>query len=785
MSETLGFHEEEEEEEGYSTRDYGGGLEDDEFTGDEEMGPDGTEYAAEEDDLSSSSGYYTSGYSISPAPKSEYHIYTTELGERFRLKPSEQAKRGAGVNGYSGERFGDQHIGIERKQRTLSMRPPEHPGGRAIWDPITEDGYLDPAERDDPTIAPYRVDYVRELLQRGDILRSHPDYEFLSQFASHLSLLPEDVYVEETVTRKQAAASALLEAITARRQARAVQFQDVGKRIEGLQAERLNKQSELDFKTGSLLPGDVDTARVLLIEFDRHENNMTQANQFRDFLGVMKSMITEDSPLRITNDEKALNAIENYLTEISPNGKMDMTQRMVRHYKRYKSDPDLGIPVKLAFLLYAASDFLSSLGATYARAFIADDKEAAFLGTTGLTGTPEFGDGPLALKIPRPKGIGWKAIDVTVVPESVASDPDERGDFGTIASPGDRADRFASKLLDVLFAPNTRNNNLDILASIRKGEYLRTPDSFSNPGRARKISTYINTLQDQYQRLRAMFAAEGAYGPDPDGGRSFTIEAYIDRLEDIAIRTAVGDVQAAVDTSSKMYRLLNRGSVQPSLDALGLVKELGLIQDAIVLGAGRVTSETTKPIAEVTRRWVVTIVGEQVRLQEEVRSIEAAIEELRRRIDALRRTGRAPGEPEVDVPFRTSLEWALKPINTGEVVIAPWATSAINKGHAQFKVYVARGRTARWRDIERKTLQRDELMGPLFAEFCAMYVEKAKIANPRRYMRASAGAELKLRKASVVKSMQMDLSYVARARTSSDPEFEELGRGKFVPRHSR
>jgi len=102
----------------------------------------------------------------------------------------------------------------------------------------------------------------------------------------------------------------------------------------------------------------------------------------------------------------------------------------------------------------------------------------------------------------------------------------------------------------------------------------------------------------------------------------------------------------------------------------------------------------------------------------------------------------------------------LKPINTGRVEIAPWALAAINSGHSAFKIYVARGRTSRWKDIDRNIIQRDELMGPLFAEFCATFVNKAKIANPRRYMHVSAGRDLMMRKASILKSMVMDLQYV-------------------------
>ena len=245
-------------------------------------------------------------------------------------------------------------------------------------------------------------------------------------------------------------------------------------------------------------------------------------------------------------------------------------------------------------------------------------------------------------------------------------------------------------------------------------------------------------------------------------------DTWLDVLITINDSAINQDVAESANLSRFILNILLRDNVRTTLDTLGVRTDLANINSRYNSG-----QDISKDILEVSRRWSDSVDSIRRELEREIRLDEQAIEEIQNQIDVMVRTGRGGGG-EVDVPYRTTLEWALKPINTGRMDIAPWALAAINAGHSAFKRLVARGgsTTSRWDKIDRNVIQRDELMGPLFAEFCATFVNKARIANPRRYMRASAEKERMLRKASIWKSMVTDLRYLAPQR-------------KFVPRRRR
>jgi hypothetical protein len=775
VEEELGVEEEEYlgkedsvEEGGYSASDYG-------IDAEEEFGEKGEE----EDSGNGKEGLSETLYSpefLSPRlPKeaemsigkpSEYRLYTTELGETFRVRPSRNFRGDGGILHKEAEKYMD--AGIDRDQHTLHMD--EHPGYTTItrrplaWTQITEDGYLDPSDRDDPNVAPYSVEYVQELLRRKDILRSHPDYEFLSQFASHLSLLPEDVFVEESVTRKQAAASALLEAVTARQQARGVQLEALGKRMENLDTSRMIKESQLRRVTKDLPPNSaiLRDAQRTWVNYQRQDDNITQANRFNEYLAILRMMApsatTDADIIAIRDDGNLMDHVEHYLTVLSPNSAFALTKRVVRHYKRYKRDPNIGSNIRLAFFLYSVWDFYTSLGATFARRMFPG---AGFIKPETIPTGP-----PPPPQIPRRRGLGWNAIDITILPSNV--DPDDRGILARFPAAGDEADRFASVLLSALLQPRISTAGLGtaalfgpaidvspLFSELQNGEYLKGPDDFTGTTAARRalIQGHTTLLRNHYRALGDLFAANDLFGPN---GEEFSIYDFINQLVGSTNQDIARFTNERGNSLMTMYNLLQTNrTIRSSIQALELEDELQDVGTMVVT-----TGAPVPEVADFIRKWLDAFTREVNRLNAEIQDIRTAGEQIEERIDTLRRTGRAPGESEIDVPFRTSLEWALKPINTGRVEIAPWALAAINSGHSAFKIYVARGRTSRWKDIDRNIIQRDELMGPLFAEFCATFVNKAKIANPRRYMHVSAGRDLMMRKASILKSMVTDLRYV-------------------------
>lgn len=739
--------------EGYSALDYG--MDDDDEEGEEPSFVSSSRREHEED------GFRGLG------KPSEYRLYTTELGETFRVRPTarRQARSPSSVGDESMEYS---PVGLSRNQHTIHMDRGEHPMlGKyprrklGFKTAITEDGYLDPADRDDPTKAPFGVEYIQELLRRKDILRSHPEYEFLSQFASHLSLLPEDIFIEESVTRKQAATSALLEAVTARKQARAVQLASLGKREERLDTDLMIKESELERITKDVTSDAriLSNTRRLWTDFEREADNAIQANRFMQYIDVLRRMgpstDTESDIADVTEDD-LISRAEHYLSVLSPNASFDMTKTMVQHYNRYKNDADIGSNIRLALLLYSVVDFYASLGATFAnRIFpgLVKVEEGSAVSGSAVTALPQ---------IPRRRGLGWNAIDITILPQGVDSD-DVLGRFGKRPDSTDELDQRASTLLARLFKPIADNEDYDhltILQSIREGDYLRGPDDFIGTGTARgaNIANQRNLLRDHYSRLSTLFATVDLFG-SPSGDR-FSMYEFIGDLERSAIQDETKFASERGETAVNIFNLLRSNrTIRTSIRALNLEEELQDIERAVSF-AGGIDTAQERLIADFAKKWLDTFTRERNRLIREVQDIKQASAELQARLDILRRTGRGPGEAEIDVPYRTSLEWALKPINTGRIEIAPWALSAINAGHAAFKRYVARGNLTRWKNIERNTIQRDELMGPLFAEFCATFVNQAKIANPRRYMHVSARKDLMLRKASILKSMVTDLRYL-------------------------
>lgn len=731
-------------DEGYSTRDYGAGFSDDDDEDDADI-----EWQSHYDVVDDDDDEIVKGHHRAVLPRSEYHIYSTEMGDKFRVRPSRMTQQ------LPESTMKLPQIGLGRRQHTLRMEPPEHPGGRVEWEPITEDGYLNPEDREDPSVIPYSVEYVDQLLERQDVIRSHPDYEFLSQFASHLSLFPEDVLVEESVSRKQAAASTALSALSARRQALAFELENFGRRIERLRADRINKETRLENRTRGLLSSDRSDGKQLLSEYGREREAALNARRFSAFLTILKMMMdTNVQSSEITGDDNVLETVSYYLRILSPNTSSDMTQRILSHFSKNKDHPQVGSSVRLSFFLYAVADFIASLGATFSRGLIPSVKQET-VEAGGLDTSFDFDPTTLGLFIPGPGGPGWRPINITIVPEGQnTSDPDIVGDFGKVPKPGARKDEFDADILAFMFEPSENHTDvLEVLRAIRSGGYIADPERIDTSA---KQSRYANALQSQYRALRDMFIEDELYGEDPSTGIATSIFTITDEMNTSA-QVSITSLEAQkIRTAESILIYLSRNSLKTSLSYYGLLDDVTHYNTQYAINNGVITDP--EGVVDILRRWVSSLATDEKRLRGEIQTIDLAITDINTRIEALRRTGTGPGEPEISVPFRTTLEWALKSFNTGRIEVAPWALAAINAGHAAFKRYAGRKNPA-WAKIERNVIQRDELMSPLFSEFCATYVNKAKIANPRRYMHASASRELMMRRASILKEMLDDLLY--------------------------
>ncbi|MHA1680095.1 MAG: hypothetical protein ACTSUE_03740 [Promethearchaeota archaeon] len=734
-------------EEGYSARDYGTGISDEEEEEKEHQRTQG-EYDDPTEDHPDSSFLLRA-----TLPRSEYHIYSTEMGAKFRLRPSEMNKLPLERNG---RRFPSEDstmevhtIGLDRKQHTLRMIPPEHPGGRPLWNPITEDGYLHPEDREDSTVPPYSVEYVEEILERQDILRSHPDYEFLSQFASHLSLFPDDVFLKESVTRKQTAASALLEAVSARRQARALQLQDLGRRIERLRNEITLAQEDLRGEVGNIRDGDIKDASDLRANLESKLNELEAAQKFEVFLALVRTLLNNDdfSPTAVRNQSKPatgtsdplyISVVEDYLKTSSPNNTQLLTKSILGYYQKFKEDTRVGSAAKNALVLFALMDFYVSFGGTFPQTLLGSEPTTR-LRRRGRTPAVR----PETIIPPGYLGRNWKPVDIRLVLTADIGDDSLIGKNGIEAKLNNQRHVSNVAILDTLFRGT---GDEQIPRFIRVALIQDDLGTLSND----KLSTYSNAIGTLYDSLRAILTRL----INPRG----TGEESSDELNTLMKRTIENinqDIVEARNLSVRVARILGRDNIQRTLSTTGVREEFTDAIRNIQNG-----EDANDKMLEILTRWISSIETIRRDTEREIELNRKAVDQLQDRIDVITRTGTGPGEAEIAVPFRTTLEWALNPINTGRIEMAPWATSAINAGHAAFKRYAGRGRTHNWRKIERNVLQRDELMSPLFSEFCATFVNKAKIANPRRYMKASAEKELKLRKASILKEMLMDLRYV-------------------------
>ncbi len=663
-------------------------------------------------------------------PHSKYEIYNTEQGEKFLLQSIQE-------NNMLAQNYTS--VGLDRKQHTLTFRRPEHPGPGSITgtNPITEDGYLNKAERDAPTIHPYRPRYVKELLDRNDVIRTHPDYEFLSQFASHLSLMIEDVFLEESVTRKQAATSALLEAVTARHQARSLQLQTLGRRMERLRNSITIAQEDLDAKVGSLLETDSPEAVQIITILKDKLNNLDAISKFhkfvflvQDLLGSrglnMRSVRNQTAPAE-ARDNMYISHAEDYLKLSSPNSNRTLTRQVLRNFSNFKGSDIVGTAAKNALLVFALVDFYMSFVGTFSDTIL-----FAFM-------VPAE---PAILIPPGLRGRDWRSINIRLVLSKDEDDKDKKGVRGKRAI--SEEERSEVDLLDAIFAGRDDHEIPRFVRTNLIQDVLDTLDTET-------LASYVRSLGENYNSIMALLVGL-------TGGPT-------NHINDLADAVVISEHQINADAkhmSGEAVRFLARDNIEPTLGTLGIGVDLAALTFALAGG-----HNVYEQVHDILARWRTSLSAMKQKTSRDIHLSERAVEEIQDRIDVITRTGRGPGEAEIDVPFRTSLEWALKPINTGRMEVASWVTSAINSGHAAFKRYAARGQTFEWTKIDRNIIQRDELMGPLFAEFCATFVSKAKIANPRRYMRSGAEKERLLRKASILKSMLMDLRYISATKSFS------------------
>jgi hypothetical protein len=665
--------------------------------------------------------------------------FTTEYGDTLRVVPS----------------------GVRQDQRYLTVplsTVPEHPvpltverGGKFKHGinperPLTEDGYLNESERR-LGFAAFRPEFVHEVIRRQQVIESHPDYAFLSNLAAELDLDVEDTFLETSISRALATAQAIQEQIRGRDVARRQRVSRVSDRLQnaeellsqtvaGIRSKESPREGQLfafigqvkDLNKYRIALGRSDVFMVsILIGIIRTEtpgsgNLLRAPTPITSRLGYDDETITIDQEIvgLPVNDGGLLGAIDDtfirdrttplatklrsyaqfssvvhYLKNVSPSRSLRIGRKFIAFYDALRHDPDKTTVLKSTLFAYAALEFVVSMALTTR----SGDGPIRIL--SGLTQKKDFVSGLVTLDdqdgnwIPFSVETKMRTILNTLVEGSTKVPPPLSGDADPVEF---LFNAFIEE--DILRAVSNEPERLS--------DFMRTLDF---------VFSMLNTIYDSNDDIRDTF------------GRvmSLTRDVFMDverRLEGV-IRSARTILQEDIK--------IRRASMAFGMD----------IQFGTVSSDYDYWTEILSMFDQARRNEIQEMEIRRATLEREVEELE---EDLRiREIEG--------GPPETggitSVPVASNPEWAFNPINTGVLKIKGWAINAINQGHAYIRLYLPRS----WQNIDRDIFQQDSLMAPVFATLCATFVSRAKIGNPRVYMRDKMKKEIVNKRASILQTM--------------------------------
>jgi hypothetical protein len=678
------------------------------------------------------------------------HI-STEYGDSFRVVPSGLKRGQRSIQLPSGE--GEE----DTTESRLTKRKREAQRGIDPRQPLTEDGYLRDSERREG-LASFRPKYTIEVNRRIDVLEEHDDYEFLSMMAAELDLDVNETFIKTSITRAQAAAQAVSEQISSRALARRARLgilaADLAQSREALQSLEENRSIRSSTKDDDLIrladaieeSDDRMTAlekfmlfvleMIVCISDIGAPNNsdfiiraVTEDGQYLDDeVGLDDEIATrtldlvlQKSEEKLPSDTYTFSAILFYLRHLSPASQLPGVQKVLRLYNRFRKDtrPDVSDRMKHIMVLYAAVDFLVSLALTH-----------------GLVGIPEEEEEVEEESEDTRLLVNFKHED-----EDLDDHPDLRywinnvfnplsTDPGTVNTMKSILGRLEEKLAPE-YDDDDGGNEVNNLFAFLNRDW--TTGVTSRPGTEAQIQ-HDSTVQDIYDFVKQLYNI---------GDVLKILGLMWDKGS-----TEVTEAEEGISEGTNQAIFLFQGDDQLITNALALGVDFNpYLEDIDDPGYIDNWRKATTEYVERQRELLVNFDRAIARLTQQVEQLDA---DLRARETE---TGPLETGGITSVPITTNPEWALNPINTGILRIQRWAVSAIDQGHAHFKRYFTRVRRSEWARLKREVIQRDELMGPLFASLCATFVNRAKIGNPRRYMRDAMGRERVMRQASLMQDM--------------------------------
>lgn len=677
------------------------------------------------------------------------HI-STEYGDSFRVVPSGLKRGQRSIQLPSGE--GEE----DTTESRLTKRRREARRGIDPSQPLTEDGYLRDSERREG-LPSFQPEYTIEVNRRIDVLESHHDYEFLSMLAAELDLDVNETFIKTSIARAKSAAQAVSEQISSRALARRARLgilaADLTQSKEALRILQENRTIRSSPKDEGLisLADSMEEAQdrmsalekfmLFVLEMlvcisdlkapnnsDRVIRAVTEDGQFLDDeVGLDDEIATQSLDLVLQKSEEQLpaetytfSAILFYLRHLSPASQLRGVQKVLRLYNRFRNDSQLQFwdRMKHVVVLYAAVDFLVSLVLTHGLVDISEEgKVVEKYGKTRLL-------------------VNFKHED-----EELTDHPDLRywtnKSFNPLSTDSGTVGRMKA-VLGRLVEKYSLGDGDDAVYREIEGlfEFLNQDWTIgvTSPRGTEAQIQHDSIVEDMYAFVKQLYNIED-------------VLAILRRMWDQGYIEVAEAEDEVTDAAVEVFLLFQN--------------DIRLITNAQALGVVFNPYLTDQNNPNYFKNWQTAVTEYVERQRDLLVNFDQAIARLTQQVEELTADLRAReiegGAPETggvtSVPITTNPEWALNPINTGILRIQRWAVSAIDQGHAHFKRYFTRVRRSEWARLEREVIQRDELMGPLFASLCATFVSRAKIGNPRRYMRDAMGRERVMRQASLMQDM--------------------------------
>jgi hypothetical protein len=655
--------------------------------------------------------------------------------------------------------------------------------------PLLREGYINKEQQLRGMEPPYNVEFVREYITRERIIQNFPDYQFLTLFATELNLNVEDLFVSESISRAQAASVALIETVESRKRARLLSKSNLASSIQkkeiiieslkSIQEESETNTTENDISSfaeksmeeykyfesighfigflfilyfytketsdeeganstgdGLTIYADPNSRKGDYTYFDMEEqlylNTIEEINDGLNEIRKTTGEYTEDDEVFIKRYEGSfqISPVVFYIFGISKSSNTPFVRSIRNLFESYK-DTNPGEVNNLLYM-YARLDFIVSFFLTYPS--LMTEKEESGVSTITTTTTTTINIYPLTLN-PSLRN-RWKIFDPNKSKKNLYED----------------IKNVLTYLYKIISSGGGRGDHEDMaVETLNKIDYMKR--NLSKMFQKEDVlSTILNDIEQISMDLTKIF-------------KNPTVRNHLETLYNNSVFIYKDNKEEIMKPIKEAVEIFSRGKEEEEEE-----EEEGGGRSSSRYNKGIITfginMDFSKEVEDNIEYWIKKILewaerreGYLTQIKKRISITEREKESLEEELESMERTEDLSDEsiisdvrriPTTDVGDPA---WAFNPINTGMLRIQSWVTGAIDQGHAFFKQYMKRIRKDRWDTIDREIIQRDTLMGPLFASLCATFTQRAKIGNPRRYMRNNMEKERRMFKASVVKQM--------------------------------